>query len=69
MRKITIVAEVSANHGFDLQVIKKTLQAISESGADAVKIQTLSSRDYYSKLRKKRVYRYWRYSLGWFNIA
>jgi pseudaminic acid synthase len=40
MRKITIVAEVSANHGFDLQVIKKTLQAISESGADAIKLQT-----------------------------
>lgn len=39
-RVVTIVAELSANHGGDLERTKDTLHAMHESGADAVKLQT-----------------------------
>ena len=35
-----IVAEMSANHGHDLEIAKRTIEAIAETGADAVKLQT-----------------------------
>lgn len=38
--KTFIIAEMSANHNQDLEVAKKTIKAIKESGADAVKLQT-----------------------------
>lgn len=38
--KILIIAELSANHGNDINIAKKTIDAIKESGADFVKIQT-----------------------------
>jgi pseudaminic acid synthase len=38
--KILIVAELSANHGHDINIAKRTIKAAKESGADAVKIQT-----------------------------
>ena len=38
--KILIIAEISANHNNDLNLTKKTIEAIKKSGADAVKIQT-----------------------------
>ncbi|MBN2725416.1 MAG: pseudaminic acid synthase [Deltaproteobacteria bacterium] len=38
--KTFIVAELSANHGFDINVAKKTILAARDSGADAIKIQT-----------------------------
>lgn len=38
--KIFIIAELSANHNNDFVLAVKTLEAIAESGADAVKIQT-----------------------------
>jgi len=37
---VTIVAELSANHCQDLDIARATLDAIAESGADAVKFQT-----------------------------
>lgn len=40
MNKTYIIAELSANHGNDLNVILETLTAIANSGADAVKVQT-----------------------------
>jgi len=35
-----IIAELSANHNNDFELAVKTIQAMAESGADAVKIQT-----------------------------
>ncbi len=43
MRKTFIVAELSANHGHSLETALKTVHAIKESGADAVKIQTYTA--------------------------
>lgn len=41
--KTFIIAELSANHGHDIEVAKKTIQAAYESGADAIKIQTYTA--------------------------
>jgi len=38
-----VVAELSANHGHDINIAKKTIHAMAESGADAVKIQTYTA--------------------------
>lgn len=38
--KTFIIAELSANHNQDLDLAKKTIEAMKESGADAVKLQT-----------------------------
>jgi pseudaminic acid synthase len=35
-----IIAEMSANHGGSLEIAERTIFAIAESGADAVKVQT-----------------------------
>jgi pseudaminic acid synthase len=35
-----IIAEISANHGGDIEIAKKTIQSAKDSGADAVKLQT-----------------------------
>lgn len=40
MEKCFIIAEMSANHGFEIENAKKTIRIAKESGADAVKIQT-----------------------------
>ena len=40
MRKIMIVAEISANHGKDIEIVKKSILKAKEIGCDAVKIQT-----------------------------
>lgn len=40
MNNTYIIAELSANHNNDLDLAIKTIEAINESGADAVKIQT-----------------------------
>lgn len=39
-KNIFIVAEISANHGRDIEIAKKTILAAKNSGADAIKIQT-----------------------------
>jgi pseudaminic acid synthase len=41
--KIFIIAELSANHGHDIQIAKKTILAAKESGADAIKLQTYTA--------------------------
>ena len=38
--KTFIIAELSANHNKDFNLAKRTIQAIADSGADAVKVQT-----------------------------
>ncbi|MFA7252985.1 MAG: pseudaminic acid synthase [Patescibacteria group bacterium] len=38
-----IIAELSANHGNDFEISKKTIAAMKESGADAVKVQTYTA--------------------------
>lgn len=38
--KTFIIAELSANHNHDFELAKRTIKAMAESGADAVKIQT-----------------------------
>lgn len=35
-----IIAELSANHGGSLEIAERTVRAIAETGADAVKVQT-----------------------------
>ena len=37
-----IIAELSANHGNDINIAKKTIFAAKEAGADAIKIQTFT---------------------------
>ncbi len=39
-KKCFIIAELSANHNNDFELAKKTVDAIKETGADAVKFQT-----------------------------
>lgn len=43
MKKCFIVAELSANHNHDISIAKKSIKAISETGVDAVKIQTYTA--------------------------
>lgn len=38
--KVFIIAELSANHGHDIDIAIKTIQAAKECGADAIKVQT-----------------------------
>jgi pseudaminic acid synthase len=40
---VYIVAELSANHGGSLEHAAKTIRAVAESGADAVKLQTYTA--------------------------
>jgi len=37
---VFIIAELSANHNHDFDLAKRTIKAMAESGADAVKVQT-----------------------------
>lgn len=41
--KTFIIAELSANHGHDINIAKETIKAAKESGADAIKIQTYTA--------------------------
>jgi len=38
--KVFIIAELSANHGNDLEIAKETIRAAKRAGADAIKLQT-----------------------------
>ena len=38
--KCFIIAELSANHGSDIEIAKETIRAAKRSGADAIKLQT-----------------------------
>ncbi len=39
-KKVFIIAELSANHGHDIEIAKKTIRAAKQAGADAIKLQT-----------------------------
>lgn len=41
--KVFIIAELSANHGHDIQIAKDTIRAAKRAGADAVKFQTYTA--------------------------
>lgn len=41
--RIEIIAEISANHGHDINIAKQTIKVAKEAGADAVKIQTYTA--------------------------
>jgi len=40
---IFIIAELSANHGNDINIVRETIKAAKRSGADAIKIQTYTA--------------------------
>lgn len=40
MKKVKIIAEISANHGHNIETARQSIRKAKESGADAVKIQT-----------------------------
>jgi len=39
-KKVFIIAELSANHGGDINIAKETIRAAKKTGADAIKLQT-----------------------------
>lgn len=41
--KTFIIAELSANHGHDIEIAKETIRAAKRSGADAIKLQTYTA--------------------------
>jgi len=41
--KTFIIAEMSANHGHDINIAKDTIKAAKEAGADAIKLQTYTA--------------------------
>lgn len=42
-KRVLIIAELSANHGHDINIAKKSIKAAKEAGADAIKIQTYTA--------------------------
>lgn len=42
-KKVFIIAEMSANHGHDINIAKETMKAAKEAGADALKLQTYTA--------------------------
>lgn len=43
MKKTLVVAELSANHGHELETALKSISAVKNTGADAIKIQTYTA--------------------------
>lgn len=41
--RMQIIAEMSANHGHDINIAKQTIKAAKDAGADAVKMQTYTA--------------------------
>ena len=41
--KCFIIAELSANHGHDIEIAKETIRAAKRAGADAIKLQTYTA--------------------------
>lgn len=42
-KKVFVIAEMSANHGHDINIAKETIKAAKEAGADAIKLQTYTA--------------------------
>ncbi|NQX96882.1 MAG: pseudaminic acid synthase [Flavobacteriales bacterium] len=42
-KKCFIIAELSANHGGDIEIAKETIRAAKRTGADAIKLQTYTA--------------------------
>lgn len=42
-KKVLIIAEMSANHGQDINIAKETIKAAKKAGADAIKLQTYTA--------------------------
>lgn len=42
-KRVFVIAELSANHGHDINIAKRTIKAAKEAGADAIKIQTYTA--------------------------
>jgi len=42
-KKVFIIAEMSANHGHNINIAKETIKAAKEAGADAIKLQTYTA--------------------------
>lgn len=42
-KRVFIIAELSANHGHDINIAKETIKAAKEAGADAIKTQTYTA--------------------------
>jgi pseudaminic acid synthase len=42
-KRVFVIAELSANHGHDINIAKKTIKAAKQAGADAIKIQTYTA--------------------------
>lgn len=40
---VFIIAELSANHGGDIEIAKETIRAVKRAGADAIKLQTYTA--------------------------
>ncbi len=40
---VFIIAELSANHGNDINIVRETIKAAKRTGADAIKIQTYTA--------------------------
>ena len=41
--KTFIIAELSANHGHNINIAKKTIKAAKDAGVDAIKVQTYTA--------------------------
>lgn len=41
--RVFIIAELSANHGHDIEIAKETIRAAKRAGADAIKLQTYTA--------------------------
>ncbi len=41
--RVLIIAELSANHGHDINIAKQTIKAAKTAGADAIKVQTYTA--------------------------
>jgi pseudaminic acid synthase len=42
-KRVFVIAEMSANHGHDINIAKETIKAAKEAGADAIKLQTYTA--------------------------
>ncbi|NOQ25967.1 MAG: pseudaminic acid synthase [Bacteroidales bacterium] len=43
LKTVFIIAELSANHGHDIEIAKNTIRAAKRAGADAIKLQTYTA--------------------------